>query len=126
MESPGNPGRFNPQSLEQNCRAVWVVMLVIAEMYIKGVSTREDAAAYSYPWPCRPVRPRRGGTRSRPAAWTRSGLVEVRFQDLGHAPETELPEGALECDQIHEGFSSWILRLMRFRYWVRSRVRGPT
>lgn len=35
---------FYPQSLERGCRSVRAVMLAVAEMYIKGVSTREAEA----------------------------------------------------------------------------------
>ena len=35
---------FYPQSLERGCRSVRAVMLAVAEMYVKGVSTREAEA----------------------------------------------------------------------------------
>ena len=35
---------FFPQSLERGCRSVRAVMLAVAEMYVKGVSTRQAEA----------------------------------------------------------------------------------
>jgi putative transposase len=35
---------FFPQSLERGCRSVCAVMLAVAEMYVKGVSTRQAEA----------------------------------------------------------------------------------
>jgi transposase-like protein len=41
-KTAGHDGEpFYPQSLERGRRSVRAVMLVVAEMYIKGVSTRE-------------------------------------------------------------------------------------
>ena len=40
-------------------------------------------------------------------------LPEARFEDGGHAGEAELPERAIEFDEIHDG--SPVVRSMRSR-----------
>ena len=54
------------------------------------------------------------------------GLMETGFQNFGDTAETELTESSLEFDEIHDGSCSWILRLMRSRYWISSRMSGST
>lgn len=44
-KTAGHDGQpFYPQSLERGCRSVRAVMLAVAEMYVKGVSTRQTEA----------------------------------------------------------------------------------
>src|SRR5260370_19920754 len=56
----------------------------------------------------------------------RLGLQQPWFEAGGHAGAAELAEGTLQLDEVHVGRSSWVLRAMRSRYWVRSRMSGST
>jgi hypothetical protein len=58
-------------------------------------------------------------------------LLGLRFEQTGleadgHAGAAELPQGALQFDEVHGGGTSWAFRAMTSRSWVSSRMSGST
>ena len=87
---------FYPKSLERGCRSEKALKLAIAEMYVKGVSTRKVSQITEQL--CGP-RSRPARSRGLPSCWTRS------WSSSGNG-SWGIPGGLLGCP-LREGAGQW-------------------